>query len=103
MGFFSELWDFIKNALKNVYQFLKKLFTFIFKGIKFLVECIVTKLVFLKNTWVGKIIEGLSFLFELLDFLESKGADIDSQKYKDELLDMDLDHYGRHTYEIQIS
>ena len=52
---------------------------------------------------VGKIIEGLSFLFELLDFLESKGADIDSQKYKDELLDMDLDHYGRHTYEIQIS
>lgn len=103
MGFFSELWDFIKNALKKVYQFLKKLFTFIFKGIKFLVECIVTKLVFLKNTWVGKIIEGLSFLFELLDFLESKGADIDSQKYKDELLDMDLDHYGRHTYEIQIS
>ncbi len=103
MGFFSELWDFIKNALKKVYQFLKKLFTFIFKGIKFIVECIVTKLVFLKNTWVGKIIEGLSFLFELLDFLESKGADIDSQRYKDELLDMDLDHYGRHTYEIQIS
>ena len=31
MGFFSELWDFIKNALKNVYQFLKKLFTFFSK------------------------------------------------------------------------
>lgn len=65
-------------------------------------ECIVSKLIFLKNSWVGKIIERTSFLFELLDFLESKGADIDSLKYKKEFLDMDLDHYGRHTYEIQI-
>lgn len=103
MGFFSDLWDFIKKALKNVYQFLKKIFSLVFKGIKFIVECIVSKLIFLKNSWVGKIVEGLSFLFELIDFLSAKGADIDSQKYKEELLDMDLDHYGRHTYEIQIS
>lgn len=103
MGFFSELWDFIKNALKKVYQFLKKVFSLIFQGVKFIVECIVSKLVFLKNSWVGKIVEGLSFLFELIDFLDNKGANIDSQQYKEELLDMDLNHYGRHTYEIQIS
>jgi hypothetical protein len=89
--------------LKKVYQFLKKVFSLIFQGVKFIVECIVSKLVFLKNSWVGKIVEGLSFLFELIDFLDNKGANIDSQQYKEELLDMDLNHYGRHTYEIQIS
>ena len=56
-----------------------------------------------KNSWVGKVVEGLSFLFELIDVLDNKGANIDSQQYKEELLDMDLNHYGRHTYEIQIS
>lgn len=103
MGFFSDLWDFIKNALKKVIEFIKKVFTLIYKGVKFVVECIVSTLILLKNTWVGKIIEGLSFIFDLLDFLETKGADIDTQQYKDELLDMNLDNYGRHTYDIRIS
>ncbi len=103
MGFFSDLWDFIKYALKKVIEFIKKVFTLIYKGVKFVVECIVSKLILLKNTWVGKIIEGLSFIFDLLDFLDKKGADIDTQKYKDELLDMNLDNYGTHTYDIRIS
>ena len=102
MGFFSDLWDFIKNALKKVYQFLKKIFSVVFNGIKFIVECIVSALISLKNSWLGKIVDALSFLFELIDFLDNKGANIDSQKYKDELLDMDINRYGRHTYEIQI-
>ncbi len=103
MGFFSELWDFIKYALKKVVDFIKKVFSLIYKGIKFVVQCIVSKFILLKNTWVGKIVEGLSFIFDLLDFLESKGADVDAQKYKDELLDMNIQQYGRHTYDVQIS
>lgn len=103
MGFFSELWEFIKYATKQIYKFLKKLFNIVYMGIKFIVECIVAKIILLKNTWVGKIVEGLSFIFKLLDFLESKGADIDTRNYKDELLDMNLEHYGKHTYDIQIS
>jgi hypothetical protein len=103
MGFFSELWDFIKYALKKVVDFIKKVFSLIYHGIKFVVQCIVSSLILLKNSWVGKIVEGLSFIFDLLDFLEDKGADVDAQKYKDELLDMNLQQYGRHTYNVQIS
>ena len=103
MGFFSELWDFIKNALKKVYQFLKKVFSLIFQGVKFIVECLAAVSVLLKNTWYGKIIDGLSFIFDLLEFLENKGADVNADEYKRELLDMDLDNYGRHTYEVKIS
>ena len=102
MGFFSDLWDFVKNALKKIYQFIKKIFSLVFNGIKFIVECIASFSVLLKNSWVGKIVDGLSFLFQLIDFLDNKGANIDSQRYKDELLDMDINRSGRHTYEIQI-
>lgn len=103
MGFFSELWNFIKYALKKVVDFIKKIFSLIYHGVKFVVECIVSGLIYLKNTWVGKIIEGLSFLFDLLDFLKIQGANIDTQRYKDELLDMNLDDYGTHTYDLRIS
>lgn len=103
MGFFSDLWDFIKSALKKVVTFLKKVFTMVYKGIKFVVQCIVSMSVLLKNSWFGRIIDGISFIFDLLDFLKSQGADVDTDNYKRELLDMDLDNYGRHTYEIQVS
>ncbi len=102
MGFFSDLWDFVKNALKKVYQFLRKIFSLVFNGIKFIVECIASVVIQLKNSWVGRIIDALSFLFEVIDFLDNKGANIDSQKYKEELLDMDINRYGNYTYEIQI-
>jgi len=102
MGFFSDLWEFIKNAMKKIYQFLRKIFSLVFNGIKFIVECISNISIFLKNSWVGKIIDGLSFIFKLLDFLDKQGANIDTQQYKDELLDMNIDRYGNHTYEIQI-
>ena len=44
--------------------------------------------------------QALSFIFELLDFFESKGVDIDANKYKRELLDMDIRDYGRHRFDI---
>ena len=102
MGFFSDLWEFIKKAAKKIYEFLKKVFSLVFKGIKFIVECIASYVITLKNSWVGKIVDGLSFLFELIDFLDDKGANIYSDRYKRELLDMDINRHGRHTYEIQI-
>jgi len=103
MGFFSDLWEFIKKAAKKIYEFLKKVFSLVFNGIKFIVECIATALkILLKNSWVGKIVDALKFLFELIDFLDSKGANIDSDRYKRELLDMDINRHGRHTYQIQI-
>ena len=103
MGFFSEIWDFIKNALKKIVAFIKKVFSIVYKGIKFIVQCIVSKSALLQNSWVGRIIDGLSFIFDLLDFLDNSGADVDTDEYKRELLDMDLDNYGRHTYEIRVS
>ena len=42
----------------------------------------------------------LSFIFGLVDFFESKGAVIDVNKYKRELLDMDIRGYGSHRYYI---
>ena len=103
MGFFSDLWEIIKNFLKKIYNFFSKIFSVVFKGIKFIVECIVKVVVTLKNSWVGKIFQGISFIFELIDFLQSKGADIDADGYKQELLDMNLNDYGVHQYNIVIS
>ena len=37
--------------------------------------------------------EGVSFIFDLLDFFKSKGADVDVDGYKRELLDMNLKEY----------
>ena len=103
MGVFSDIWEFIKNALRRIGNFLKKIFNIVYKGVKFIVECLAAVSVLLKNTWYGKIIDGLSFIFDLLEFLENKGADVNADEYKRELLDMDLDNYGRHTYEVKIS
>ena len=103
MGVFSDIWEFIKNALRRIGNFLKKIFNLVYKGVKFIVECLAAVSVLLKNTWYGKIIDGLSFIFDLLEFLENKGADVNADEYKRELLDMDLDNYGRHTYEVKIS
>ena len=103
MGFFSDLWETIKNFWKKVYNFFSKIFTVVFQGIKFIVECIIQTVVTLKNSWVGKLFQGISFIFELIDFLESKGADIDADGYKQELLDMNLNDYGVHQYNIVLS
>jgi len=100
MGFFSDLWDFIKNAAKKIYKFFSKVFTTVFKGIKFVVECVVNVVTTIKNSWVGTILQALSFIFELLDFFKSKGADVDADEYKREILDMDIRDYGRHRFDI---
>jgi hypothetical protein len=103
MGFFSDLWETIKNFWKKVYNFFSKIFTVVFQGIKFIVECIIQTVVTLQNSWVGKLFQGISFIFELIDFLQSKGADIDADGYKQELLDMNLNDYGVHQYNIVLS
>ena len=103
MGFFSDLWSFIKKCGRTIYSFFKKIFTVVFKGVKFVVECIISVLTTLKNSWFGKLIDGLSFIFDLLDFLERKGADVDSDRYKRELSDMNLNSYGNHRVDIVIS
>ena len=103
MGFFSDLWETIKNFWKKVCNFFSKIFTVVFQGIKFIVECIIQTVVTLKNSWVGKLFQGISFIFELIDFLQSKGADIDADGYKQELLDMNLNDYGVHQYNIVLS
>jgi len=102
MGFFAELWDFIKRAAKTIYNIIKKIFTTVFNGVMFLVEFIISRLIQLKNSWVGQLFEGIKFIFELIDFLDDKGARIDADGYKRELLDMDLEQYGRHTYELVV-
>ena len=70
MGFFSDLWSFIKKCGRTIYSFFKKIFTVVFKGVKFVVECIVSVITKIKNSWVGKLIDGLSFIFDLIDFLK---------------------------------
>lgn len=100
MGFLSDLWDCIKSVARSIYNFFSKVFSVLYNGIKFIVECIIQKLVTIKNSWIGQLFEGVSFIFELLDFLEDKGADIDTDEYKRELLDMDLKEYGAHRYDI---
>lgn len=103
MGFFSDLWSFIKKCGRTIYSFFKKIFTVVFKGVKFVVECIVSVITKIKNSWVGTLIDGLSFIFDLIDFLKSKGADVDAERYKQQFKDMNLNSYGNHNVEIQIS
>jgi hypothetical protein len=103
MGVFAEIWAFIKKCAGKIYNFFKKIFSVVFNGIKFVVECIISVLTTLKNSWFGKLIDGLSFIFDLLDFLERKGADVDSDRYKRELSDMNLNSYGNHRVDIVIS
>ena len=55
MGFFSEIWDFIKNALKKLVAFIKKVFSIVYKGIKFIVQCIVSKSALLQNSSLQQI------------------------------------------------
>ena len=100
MGFFSDLWDFIKSCARSIYNFFSKVFSIIFKGVRFIVECVIQKLVTIKNSWIGMLFEGVSFIFDLLDFFKSKGADVDVDGYKRELLDMNLKEYGMHRYDI---
>ena len=77
-------WNYIKRTNKSIYKFFSKVFTAVFKGIKFVVECEVNIVTTIKNKLVSIILKTLSFIFELLEFFESKGADIDANKYKRE-------------------
>lgn len=105
MGFFSEIWEFIKSAAKSISKYLFKIFSFFFKGIKIVVECIIKSFsTVLNTTWFGNILQGASFIIELMEFLDDKGADVDIEKYKRELRDMTINnnYIDNHYYQIII-
>ena len=89
MGFLSDLWDFIKSTARSIYKCFSKLFSVFFKGVEFFVECIIGKIIEVKNSWFGTLIEGASFMFDIIEFLESKGAKVDKESYRRQLSDMD--------------
>lgn len=98
MSFFEELWDFIKSGLEK----MSKIFNTVYEGVKFIVECIRKINTEIKNSWVGTIADALPFIFDLLDFLKEKGANINVNGYKSKLKDMDLDNYGDHHFDLKI-
>jgi len=102
MGFFNDLWDFIKSAAKKIGEFISKVFYTIYSGIKYTVECIHEILTKINNSWVGTIADALPFIFELLNFLKKSGADVDVTCYKENFKDMDLDKYGNHKCSIEL-
>ena len=98
MSFFKELWNFLKSAC----DLISKIFYTIYEGIKYTVECIRSYFNQIKNSWVGKIIDACPYIFSLLDFLKSNGANINVNGYKSKLKDLDLDNYGEHHFDLKI-
>ena len=98
MGFFNELWNFIKSGLR----LMSKIFNTVYRGIKFIVECSRSIYTEIKNSWVGTIAQALPYILDLLDFLKNKGANIDANGYKSKLKDMNLDSYGDHHFDLKI-
>lgn len=100
MGFFSDLWDFIKNVSKTLIEIISKVFNTIYEGIKYTVECIVKIITEIINSWILTIDDALPFIFDLLDFLKSKDANMNVSGYKSKLRDMDIYSYGQHNCDI---
>ena len=98
MGFFNELWNLIKSGLTLISKILKT----VYNGVNFIVECSRWIYTEIKNSWVGKIADALPYIYDLLDFLENKGANIDANDYKSKLKDMNLDSYGDHHFDLKI-
>ena len=102
MGVFSDIWELIKKAGKGIINFFKKIFSFVFNGIKFTVECIFKIISLLKNHWIGLLIDGIKLIYELVEFFKSKGADVD-ESYKSRIQDMNINNYGNHQINIEVS
>ena len=98
MGFFLDLWNFIKTGI----EYLSKIFQTIYEGVKFVVECLRAVIPEIKNSWVGTILEAGAYIFDLLDFLKEKGANLNVNSYKSKFRDMDLNNYGEHHFDLKI-
>ena len=98
MGFFLDLWNFIKTGI----EYLSKIFHTIYEGVKFVVECLRAVIPEIKNSWLGTILEAGPYIFDLLDFLKEKGANLNVNSYKSKFRDMDLNNYGEHHFDLKI-
>lgn len=98
MGFFSDIWNFLKTAA----DIISKIFYTTYRGVKYVVECLRDIDKEIKNSWVGTILDALPYIIDLLDFLKSKGANLNVNGYKSKLKDMDLDSYGDHHFDLKI-
>ena len=98
MGFFNVIWNFLKSVIEE----LIKIFYTVYDGVKYIVKCIRTLIPEIKNTWVGRIIDALSFIFDLLDFLIGQGSNLDLDNYKSKFKDLDLEKYGEHHFDLKI-
>lgn len=102
MGVFGTIWEYIKKAAKGIYNFFKKIFSVLFEGVKFTITCILAIVSLLENSWVGKVITGIKLIYELVKFFKSKGAKVD-ESYKEKIQDMQVDYYGEHQFNINVS
>lgn len=103
MGIFGDIWEAIKKAGRGIVNFFKKIFSFFFNGVKFIVEGIFKALTsLLKNHWIGTLIDGIQLIIELIKFFKSKGADVD-ESYKDKIQDMNIYSEGEHQINIEVS
>lgn len=102
MGIFSTIWEYIKKAGKGIYNFFKKVFSYIYDGVKFVSTLIAGIVSILQNNWVGLAIAGIKLIYELVQFFRSKGAKVDDN-YKDKLQDMDAYNNGEHQFNINVS
>jgi hypothetical protein len=48
------------------------------------------------------LIDGIKLIYELVEFFKSKGADVD-ESYKSRIQDMNINNYGNHQINIEVS
>lgn len=103
MGVFGDIWEWIKKAARSVVNFFKKLFSVCFKGVRMVIEGIFKAASsLLKHNWVGLLITGVEFINDLVQFFQSKGANV-NESYRYQLQDMDLNNYSEHQINIDVS
>lgn len=99
MSFFKNIWNFLKSSIREI----SKIFHIIYNGINFVVECVRKICPEINNSWYGTIFEALGYIIDLLDFLESAGANINANSYKSKFKDLDLYKYGNHFFNLTIN
>jgi hypothetical protein len=102
MGIFGDIWNFIKKCAKSVYNFFSKIFHHFSNGIKFIIEVIVQLITKVSTGWFGLAIGGIEFIYELISFFKSKGANVEEEEYREKVNDMNINNYGEHQINIII-
>ena len=79
-----------------------EIFTILYKGVKFIVGCIISKIVLLPNWWIGICHEGLSPVFALICFYENYGTDVNFDEHKNQSLDINFEIYWIYKNKIRV-